>query len=177
MLVVLLSISSYAALNSASLQNTQLDLTLGLWAYSQNFFGGVSASQFVSKKEIFIEGYGHQSGLQPHLYISGGYKLDVSPAISVVPSVLVKIAQPSPVSADLNLKAVFYDRIYVGGTYRKEDALSAITGVNIGPNLALGYAYDATTSELSPFSQGSHEVVLNVKLFNKTKVICPAWLW
>jgi type IX secretion system PorP/SprF family membrane protein len=164
-------------LSSPALKSTQLDLTLGLWAYSQNFFAGVSASQFVSKKKNFIRSLEAQSGLQPHYFVSGGFKVNVSPALALVPSVLVKVAQPSPLSMDINLRAVFQDRIFVGGTYRKEDALSAIGGVNIGPTLALGYAYDATTSALSPFSQGSHEVVLNIKLFNRTKVICPDWLW
>jgi type IX secretion system PorP/SprF family membrane protein len=169
--------TSDGVLSSPALKNTQLDLTFGLWAYSQNFFGGISASQFVSKKRDFIKSLEANSGLQPHYFISGGYKVNVSGAFALVPSVLVKVAQPSPLSVDINLKAVFQDRIYVGGTYRKEDALSAIAGVNIGPTLAMGYAYDATTSELSPFSQGSHEVVLNIKLFNRTKVICPDWLW
>ncbi|MGV3640296.1 MAG: type IX secretion system membrane protein PorP/SprF [Adhaeribacter sp.] len=166
-----------AVLGSPELKSTQLDLSLGLWAYSQNFFGGVSASQFVSKKRDFIKSLETQSGLQPHFFISGGYKVNVSPALSLVPSVLVKLAQPSPLSADINLKAMLYDRVYVGGTYRKEDALSAIAGMNVSSTLALGYAYDATTSELSPFSQGSHEVVLNIKLFNRSKSICPDWLW
>jgi type IX secretion system PorP/SprF family membrane protein len=169
--------SADAALSSPALKSTQLDLTLGLWAYSQNFFGGVSASQFLSKKENFIKSLGEQNGLQPHYYASAGYKVNVSPSLALVPSVLVKMAEPSPLSMDINLKATFQDRLYVGGTYRKEDALSAIAGVNINHMLALGYAYDATTSGLSPFSQGSHEVVINLKLFNRTKAICPDWLW
>jgi type IX secretion system PorP/SprF family membrane protein len=166
-----------AVLSSPALKSTQLDLTLGLWAYSQNFFGGVSASQFVSKKRDFIKSLATQSGLQPHLFVSGGYKVNVSPALALVPSVLLKVANPSPLSVDINLKAVLNDRLYVGGTYRKEDALSAIAGLNVSSTLAVGYAYDATTSELSPFSNGSHEVVLNIKLFNRTKTICPDWLW
>jgi type IX secretion system PorP/SprF family membrane protein len=166
-----------AVLGGPALKSTQLDLTLGLWAYSQNFFAGVSASQFVSKKEDFIKSLKAQSGLQPHFYVSGGYKVGVSPSLALVPSVLMKLAEPSPMSMDINLKAVFQDRLYVGGTYRKEDALSAIAGMNVSPTLAVGYAYDATTSGLSPFSQGSHEVVLNIKLFNRSKAICPDWLW
>jgi type IX secretion system PorP/SprF family membrane protein len=164
-------------LNSPGLKSTQLDLTLGLWAYSQHFFGGVSASQFVSKKRDFIKSLEGQSGLQPHLYVSGGYKVNLSPALALVPSVLFKVARPSPLSADFNLKAVLLDRLYVGGTYRQDDALSAIAGMNVSSTLAVGYAYDATTSGLSPFSQGSHEVVLNIKLFNRSKSICPDWLW
>jgi type IX secretion system PorP/SprF family membrane protein len=166
-----------AVLSSPALKSTQLDLTLGLWVYSRNFFGGVSAAQFVSKKRDFIKSLDAQTGMQPHLFVSGGYKVQVSPAFALVPSVLLKVAQPSPLSADINLKAVLLDRVFVGGTYRQEDALSAIAGLNVGPTLALGYAYDATTSELSPFSQGSHEVVLNIKLFNRSKAICPDWLW
>jgi len=167
------------ALYNEALKSTQLDLGLGIWAYSKNFFGGFSASQLAAKKRNFIPeaSVSHQSGLQPHYYISGGYRIDVSPFLALVPSFLTKMAPPSPISTDINLKAVYNDRISIGGTYRKDDAFSVMAGFNINSIVGIGYAYDATTSELNQFSHGSHEVVLNLKLLNKNKAICPDWLW
>ena len=167
------------ALAGNGLNSTQFDLGLGIWVYSKNFFGGISTSQLASKKQNFIQDMSipQQNGLQPHYYFSGGYRLNVSPFIALIPSFLTKLAQPSPASTDFNLKALYNDRIYIGGTYRKDDAFSVITGFNINSILGIGYAYDATTSELNYFSQGSHEVVLNIKLLNKNKAICPNWLW
>ena len=167
------------ALAGNGLRNTQFDLGLGIWAYSRNFFGGISTSQFASKKENFINdmSIAPQNGLQTHYYFSGGYRINVSPFVALIPSFLTKLAQPSPASTDFNLKALYNDRVYIGGTYRKDDAFSVITGFNINSIIGIGYAYDATTSELNYFSQGSHEVVLNIKLLNKNKAICPNWLW
>lgn len=167
------------ALATGALNNMQLDLGLGLWAYSTNFFGGISTSQFTSKKRNFINDVSIPplNSLQPHFYFSGGYRINVSPVIALVPSFLTKLAQPSPASTDINLKAVYNDRFFIGGTYRKGDAFSVISGLNISSIIGIGYAYDATTSELNQFSQGSHEVVLNLKLLNKNKAICPNWLW
>ena len=167
------------ALANGMLKNTQLDLGLGLWAYSAKFFGGISTSQFVAKKRNFInrDDINQQGPLQAHYYISGGVRLDVSPSLALVPSFLTKLASPSPASTDLNLKAMYNDRVYIGGSYRTNDAFTALAGCNISPFISIGYAYDATTSELNQFSQGSHEVVLNLKLMNRSKAICPSWLW
>lgn len=171
--------TSDPALANMALKNTQLDLSLGLWAYSTNFFGGVSTSQFVSKKKDFIRtlSTNQQGPLQTHVYISGGYRIEVSPKMALVPSFLTKIAKPSPVSTDINLKAIYDDRVFLGGSYRTQDAFTVLAGLNISPTISFGYAYDATTSKLNQFSQGSHEAVLNLKLMNSKKAICPNWLW
>ncbi|NDH90423.1 MAG: type IX secretion system membrane protein PorP/SprF [Flavobacteriia bacterium] len=51
--------------------------------------------------------------------------------------------------------------IYGGLGYRNQDAISLMAGYEILPSLRLAYSYDITTSALSGYSGGSHEIFLN----------------
>jgi hypothetical protein len=55
------------------------------------------------------------------------------------------------------------DKIYGGLGYRNQDALSLMAGYQILPSLRLAYSYDITTSALSGYSGGSHEIFLNYR--------------
>ncbi|MDX5435988.1 MAG: type IX secretion system membrane protein PorP/SprF, partial [Pontibacter sp.] len=89
----------------------------------------------------------------------------------------VKMAQPSPVSVDATIKALYTNRLWAGVTYRHKESVAAMAGVNISPLLDLSYSYDASTSPLGQANAGSHEVVLGFKLRNARKIICPEWAW
>ena len=54
-----------------------------------------------------------------------------------------------------------YDNKYWGGlSYRFQDALILIAGLNITGGLSIGYSYDFPTSKILTASSGSHEVVM-----------------
>lgn len=155
------------------------DLNMGLWAYSPKFYLGLAMNQLVANKQEFMrvgqfDGVGR---LQKHYFLTGGYKINLSSKLSLIPSAMAKLAYPSPLSVDLNLKALYDDRLFIGGSYRREDAILVFGGINISSTFDIGYSYDATTSGLYRFNSGTHEVVMGIKLFNKKKIICPNWLW
>ena len=166
-------------LRSGNLNEGLLDLNLGLWAYSQDFFVGVSGAQLIPAQSDFrnstsLDGPGK---LQKHYFFTGGYRIRVSDQFHVIPSVMAKLAQPSPVSVDVNVRAIYADRIWLGASYRHEDAVAALVGINISPFLDFSYSYDATSSNLNRVSVGSHELVVGLKLLNRGRVICPQFMW
>ncbi|ARS34483.1 PorP/SprF family type IX secretion system membrane protein [Pontibacter actiniarum] len=159
---------------------TKFDLSLGLWLYSRNFYAGVSGAQLVPSKRKFVEANtpdDNDGSLQQHYFLTSGYRFDVSPYISVVPSMMVKMAQPSPASVDATVKVLYANRLWAGVTYRHEESVAAMAGININHLFDLAYSYDASTSPLGQANAGSHEVVLGFKLRNTRKVICPEWAW
>lgn len=166
------------ALYSDRLNDTKLDLGIGTWIYSDQFFVGISAMQLLANTESASQQTGLQRpGLaQPHLYVTGGYRFDVSRDLTLVPSFMLK-SSPTAQAADASLKAIVAERVWGGVSYRHKDAVSLMTGINISPLLEVGYSYDAVTSELRHASAGSHEVVLGLKLQNRGKAICPQWMW
>ncbi|MGI4729441.1 MAG: PorP/SprF family type IX secretion system membrane protein [Janthinobacterium lividum] len=154
------------------------DLGLGVWAYSATYFVGISAQQVLPQTLYFSSNSTYnQSKTVPHYFITGGVKLFLAEDITLLPSVMFKYVNPVPSTFDLNLKMAFKDKFWIGGSYRRNDAIAAMAGINVGSFLNFGYAYDFTTSNLNTVSNGTHEIILGIMLNNAYKVICPRRFW
>ncbi|EJF10468.1 PorP/SprF family type IX secretion system membrane protein [Pontibacter sp. BAB1700] len=115
--------------------------------------------------------------LQRHYFLTGSYRFAPGGRIDLIPSVMLKLASPSPLSVDVNLRALYDERFWVGASYRHNDAIVGMVGVYVSPLIDISYSYDATTSGLNRVSAGTHEVVVGFKLFNDRRIICPQWVW
>ena len=60
----------------------------------------------------------------------------------------------------INCNVLFRNTIWLGVSYRTGDAVIAILEYQVIPQLRIGYAYDATTSDLNNYSSGTHEIML-----------------
>jgi type IX secretion system PorP/SprF family membrane protein len=168
------------AINDGRVNETKLDLNMGLWLYSYNFYMGLAGTQLVpSKREHLTTGSATDNSgrLQKHYFLTGGYRVDISPDLALIPSVMLKMAQPSPLSVDATLKAIYSDRLWAAVSYRHKESVAAMAGINISYLLDLSYSYDASVSALGPANAGGHEVVLGMKLRNTSKILCPQWAW
>ncbi|MCZ4245732.1 PorP/SprF family type IX secretion system membrane protein [Pedobacter punctiformis] len=154
------------------------DLNIGLWLYGARLFAGISAQQILPQKLNLTNDNAYNKGKEvPHYFATAGYKFFVDDEIATIPSIMVKYVQPAPVSVDLNVKFAFKDKVWLGGSYRKDDSFSAMAGFNIGKMVNLTYSYDFTTSELNQVSNGSHEIVLGLLLNNIYKVPSYIKMW
>jgi len=161
-------------------QDNQLspDLGVGVWMYGPRFFAGVSALQLLNRQLSFTDINSYDQGkLVPHYFITAGYKLFLTEGIAAIPSVMVKKVKPVSPSFDVNLKVALRDVFWVGGSYRKEDAFSAIAGFNVSHFFNVSYAYDFTMSDLKTASDGTHEIVIGLLLNNRYRVNCPQRNW
>jgi len=166
------------ALSNAVVSQWKPDLSIGIWLYGARMFAGVSAQQILSQKLSFSVNSTYNTGKEvPHFFATAGYKFFLDDQISAIPSVMVKYVQPAPASVDLNLKVAFKDKIWLGGSYRKNDSFSAMAGFNIGKMVNLTYSYDFTISDLNQVSNGSHEIVLGLLLNNVYKVPSTIKMW
>lgn len=166
------------ALSRALVNQVKPDVSIGLWLYGARMFAGISAQQILPQTLSFSGDDSYNQGKEvPHFFATAGYKFYVDNEIAAIPSIMVKYVQPSPVSVDLNMKLAFKDKIWVGGSYRKNDSFSAMAGFNIGKMLNLTYSYDFTTSDLNQVSNGSHEIVLGLLLNNVYKVPSYIKMW
>jgi type IX secretion system PorP/SprF family membrane protein len=150
------------------------DLGVGVWAYSSNYFFGVSAQQILPQNlYVTTSTTAVQNKTVPHYFVTGGVKLFVSDDITLMPSALLKFIAPVPVTFDVNMKMSFRDKFWIGGSYRRNDSYAALVGFNLSSLINVGYSYDFTTSALNTVSHGSHEIVLGILLNNRYKVTCP----
>jgi len=146
--------------------NTYTDLGAGIYYNSDKLYLGASASHLA---EPTIDYGDFTTQMDRHYYFTGGYRFDLSPAISLTPSFFVKNAGDQT-QADINANLHFNNRFWIGGSYRLEDAIVIMAGLNITPTLRLGYSYDMTTSELQDYSSGTHEIMLGYCYKIKKKI-------
>jgi type IX secretion system PorP/SprF family membrane protein len=164
---------------TASINSVKPDVNAGFWLYSKKIFAGISSMQLLRNKLDFTPGIGSNTAgaFNRHFYLTGGYMLEVTPDVKIIPSVLIKSVIPQSFQIDLNTKVRYRDFMWAGFGYRKTDAFVVLVGGVIANTVELGYSYDLSTSKLSTVSNGSHEVMVGVRLHSKGKVICPGQYW
>jgi type IX secretion system PorP/SprF family membrane protein len=131
----------------------------GFFLSDNNSWAGISFSQLRQASGQIGES-NHM--LKRHAYFTGGYNLTLAgnPAYALTPSLLVKTDLAS-VQVDINAMITYNNRFWGGVSYRLQDAVVFLFGLNI-EQISVGYSYDFTTSPLGRRGRsfGSHEIML-----------------
>jgi type IX secretion system PorP/SprF family membrane protein len=164
------------------------DANFGVYYYSNRFYAGGSMMNLFSLNSTrtiyYASGSAYASLLQgANVYLTAGGMLDISDEVKFKPSIMIKEDFKGPTNADLNVFFLFDEIFWVGGSYRTSaklwnqsnlqqglqaaDAASLMIEFYATPELRIGYAYDFTTSGLSNYQTGSHELSLGISF--KTK--------
>jgi type IX secretion system PorP/SprF family membrane protein len=146
------------------------DFGAGIYAYStdKKWYLGASVPQIMQSKIKFYDyTYTGLSKLTTHFYVTGGYKFNIGANFKLEPSTCVKFVAPAPVQFDLGLRAIYKDKIWIGGAFRYLDAVSAMIGFTMQENLTFAYSYDFSMTDIKKYSTGTHELMIGIK-FHKT---------
>ena len=146
------------------------DFGAGVYAYStdKKWYAGASVPQiFQEQIKFFNAQTSSLSKLATHMYVTGGYKFTLNDEFKLEPSTCIKFVNPAPVQFDLGLRAIYKDMIWLGGSYRYTDAVSAMIGYTLMQNITFAYSYDFTTTDIRKYSSGTHEIMIGIK-FNKS---------
>ena len=144
--------------------NNQLvpDANAGLWLSTERLFVGVSGWHLIeSKSDLFDIESTVTNTLDRTFYGMAGYKIPVGDKFDITPSALFRFMTNAPFALDANLIATYNDQIWLGGSFRLNDAVAAMLGVKVG-SVRFGYSYDFTLSDLSNYSNGTHELFLGL---------------
>lgn len=151
----------------------------GLYYNTDRFYAGLSIPRMFKN---FVSGDGTADVTNKfefknwHYYVTTAYVFDAGANVKLKPSLMVKMVQGAPLNADVTLQALFMDVFWLGFSYRYEDSFSALGIFQITPSLRLGYSYDYTLTELSNYSNGTHEINLGYDFsFSKKKVVTPRY--
>ena len=89
------------------------------------------------------------------LYLLGGYEYVIpsNPSFRLKPSALVRTANFSVFQVDLSCLLEYQNLFWGGVSYRFQDAVSFLAGVNWN-KMKIGLAYDLTTSKLGVYKSG-----------------------
>jgi 3-deoxy-D-manno-octulosonic acid (KDO) 8-phosphate synthase len=80
---------------------------------------------------------------------------------------LVKYEPTSPVSFDLNAHFLFNDKLWLGTSYRYNAAVVFMAEYQITEQFRAGFAFDATTSDIRQYQNGTIEFMLGYDFTQK----------
>jgi len=144
------------------------DANLGLYLYSKKWWAGFSTTQLINTKLKLFEQRTGLSKLKTHFYLAGGYMFDINDDFKIEPSAILKGTAPAQIQFDINTRVIFRDMVWLGLSYRTQDALSLLIGYTYDNRIHIGYSYDFTTTDLRKYSSGTHEIMIGYR-FNDIK--------
>ncbi len=69
-----------------------------------------------------------------------------------------------------NLTAMFFDKFWIGGAFRPDNAVAGFAGLQLG-FFRLGYAYDYSIGSTASLAKNSHEIVVSLKIGKPKRTI------
>jgi len=145
----------------------------GVFYYTDKFYTGFSTPNLLKTKyddrDIAIITDANDSA---PFYLTSGYVFDITESIKLKPSTMVKMASGSPVSIDLSTNLLINNNLEFGLSYRLDDSLAAMIGIEATQKFRIGYAFEYSTSNFGRFNSGTHELLLIYK-FNRRDMKSP----
>jgi type IX secretion system PorP/SprF family membrane protein len=111
-----------------------------------------------------------------HFFLTGGFVFNLLEAVKFRPSVLLKASTGGGPNLDINASFLFKEKLWLGASWRSEDALIFMAEFWPTQQLRIGYAYDLSTSALRRYNSGTHELSLGFDFaFKKGNVVSPRY--
>lgn len=165
---------------SSEFRKTKPELSAGLWLYSDQFFAGVSAQQIIPQQITLVNDSRYKgSSSVPHFFATAGYRFLVNEDVNITPSFMFRYISNMPQFLDVNVKAQYQDRFWIGGNYRLKEGFAGMAGVNVSNTFNISYSYDVNNASylLQYMQRGTHEIVLGFLIGNKYGDLCPKRVW
>jgi len=153
---------------------TYVSFNPGVVLYGSEFFVGYAAHQ-VGNVLLSADNLSDTRPKDIYHFLIAGYNLPVSREVTLQPSTMIKYRQGYPIVADAVLKLKYREVFWGGLSYRYDDAFGLQMGFQLTNKLYINYSYEAYTTDIGPYSKGSHELILGYRVFDD-KVSKPL-LW
>ncbi len=152
-------VSSDPLILTSEANGSALDAGLGVYYKSDDYYIGMSLLHLNKPKPNFKEDFNYT--VRRVFFTTGGYNFKLEDKLyELIPSMFFKT---DGVSYQLDINGlVKYKKRYWGGlTYRYQDAIIILAGLEMKNGVRFGYSYDMTTSAISAAGKGgTHEVML-----------------
>lgn len=151
---------------------------IGLFYYTKDFYAGFSVPKLIKNDLTTGTNVDNEklSLSERHYYFIAGRVFEINEKLKIRPSVLAKINKGAPIQIDLTANFILLDKFWLGATYRIGNAFGIMAQVQLVKSLRVGYAYDYTTTYLSRYNSGSHEIMVSFDFFTgKNKIRSPRY--
>jgi type IX secretion system PorP/SprF family membrane protein len=145
----------------------------GVFYYTDKFYAGFSSPNLLKTKyddrDVAVITDANDSA---PFYLTSGYVFDITDDIKLKPSTMFKMASGSPISIDISTNLLINNNLEFGLSYRFDDSMAAMIGIQASQKIRFGYAFEYSTSNFGRFNSGTHELLLIYK-FNRRDMKSP----
>lgn len=142
----------------------------GIYMYNDKWYAGISVPNFI-RHDYYNDVKEAVVSDRLHYYFISGYVFDISSDVKFKPSVLIKAVSGSPLSTDFSTNFLLREKLTLGASYRWDDSIGALIGIQMSETIFLGYSFDYTVTKLNKYNDGTHEVILRFQLPQKSSSI------
>jgi type IX secretion system PorP/SprF family membrane protein len=129
------------AIPLSSVSGSKLDIGAGIYYNTQDVYVGLSSSHMT---EPIVEwSDGNQYPLARHYFLISGYYHQLSSLLSLNPSIYLK-SDGATSQLDINTNLIYNNKMWGGVSYRLDEGISLLAGMNVNEDLRFGLAYDVT---------------------------------
>jgi type IX secretion system PorP/SprF family membrane protein len=154
----------YDQLIANGVNQTDLNVRAGILVYSPLFYVGLSYlpvwNKSLENSEIQLSTNYYRATFQAGVSVPLGESFHLKPSIAGV------LQQDDQVHVDYSIKTYYREKIWLGFSYRDVESGVGLIGFRFNNLLSVTYSYEVPTVALEQFSNGSHELVLALRLNN-----------
>jgi type IX secretion system PorP/SprF family membrane protein len=147
---------------TGDVNGSKLDIGAGVYFNNQNMYIGLSSAHMT---EPTIEWSDGQSfNLARHYFLISGYNYEINSQFSLHPSIYLK-HDGATSQLDVNTNLIYNNKMWSGVSYRIDEGVIILAGMNVNESLRFGVGYDVTI--VNPMSN-SFEFMLGYNFKVKT---------
>ena len=120
---------------------SKLDIGAGMYYNTQDAYIGISSAHLTEPIVEWSDGKRHS--LVRHYFLLAGYTRDLNSVLLLHPSIYLK-SDGATSQLDISTNLIYNNKMWGGVSYRLDEGLIMLAGLNINEDLRFGMAYDVT---------------------------------
>ena len=150
------------AIPTGEVKGSGLDIGAGIYYNTQDFYIGLSSSHMTEPTIEWTDG--QDFDLSRHYFLIAGYTHDLNTSLLLHPSIFLK-SDGATSQLDINANLIYNNKMWGGVSYRLDEGVIMLAGMNVNEDLRFGLGYDVTL--MNPLGN-SLEVMLGYNFKIKT---------
>ena len=129
------------AIPTGEVKGSSLDIGAGIYYNTQDVYLGISSAHMTESTVEWSDG--QNFNLTRHYFLIAGYYHELSSSLSLNPSIYLK-SDGATSQLDINTNLIYNNKMWGGVSYRLDEGISLLAGMNVNEDLRFGLAYDVT---------------------------------
>ena len=122
-------------------KGSSLDIGAGIYYNTQDFYIGLSSAHMTEPTIEWTDGKNFD--LARHYFLIAGYYYEMNSILSLNPSIYLK-SDGATSQLDINTNLIYNNKMWGGVSYRLDEGLILLAGMNVNEDLRFGLGYDVT---------------------------------